>query len=270
MGNVIEDPKESKTMSRKEEIENYKKHVKAISNDKDIIPGIHNYCDRWCEKCTYTKYCSVFKMEQIDKVKGSNEDTDLNNQKFWDQLSLTFDATLDMISEEAKKLGIDLDEVAKEELFEQEKPKKSDAEMRSYDYGTKVFKWLKANKAFFESKGQSLLTIGNEKVIPFTEALEVVNWYSIFISAKIHRAFHNSIIDFGDPIQNDNNGSAKIALMGIERSMEALSILIEQIPEKEDEILDFLISLAQIKRKMENQFPDAAKFIRPGFDDEKI
>jgi len=257
-------------MSRKEDIEEYKKRMKEITRDKDIISGIHNYCDRWCEKCTHTKHCSVFKMEQMDKEEWSNEDSDLNNQKFWNKLSITFEATLAMISEEAEKLGIDLDEIAKqanEEQVDQEEPKKSELEIRSVEYGTKIFKWLKANKAFFEKKSQTLLTISEEKATSFTDALDVVNWYSIFISAKINRAFHNPMIDFEDPIQNDNNGSAKIALIGIKRSIEALSLLIEQIQEKEDEILDFLITLAQIKRQMEDQFPDAHKFIRPGFDD---
>lgn len=256
-------------MSRKEDIEKYKKRMKEITRDKDIISGIHNYCDRWCEKCTHTKHCSVFKMEQMDQEEWSKEDTDLNNQKFWDQLSLTFEATLDMITEEAERLGINIDEIAeqaKAEQAEKVEPQKTEVEILSYDYGTKFYKWMKDHKEFFEEKSQTMLSISDEKTIPITEALDVVNWYSIFISAKVQRAFHDPIIEFDDLIQNDNNGSAKIALIGIERSIEALSLLYKELQEKEDEILDFLVMLAKMKKLMEAQFPDAYKFIRPGFD----
>lgn len=121
-------------------------------------------------------------------------------------------------------------------------------------------------RTYFEEKNQILLNISEKKVIPLAEALDVVNWYSIFISAKVYRAFQDPIIEFDDPIQNDNNGSAKIALIGIERSIEALSLLYKELTEKEDEILNFLVMLAKTKKLIEAKFPDAYQFIRPGFD----
>jgi len=257
-------------MSKKEDIERYKKRITEITSGDNIIPGIHNYCDRWCEKCTHTKHCSVFQMEQMEKEENGKDVSDLSNKEFWDKLSLTFAATLSMITEEAERLGIEMDEVAeqaKKEPFEEEKRPKSEVEIISYDYGTRIFEWLKTNNEYFKEKSQTMLTISEEKAIPIVEALDVVNWYSIFISAKVHRAFHDPIIEFDDPIQNDNNGSAKIALIGIERSIESLSLLYKELKEKEDEILDFLVMLAKTKKLMEASFPDAHQFIRPGFDE---
>lgn len=253
-------------MSKKEDIERYKKRIREITSGDDIIPGIHNYCDRWCEKCTHSTHCSVFKMEQMEKEENGKEDSDLSNREFWDKLSLTFAASLDMVSEEAERLGIDLAVQVEEDLFEEEEHQKSEAEIFSFNYGTQIFKWLKANRTYFEEKNQILLNISEKKVIPLAEALDVVNWYSIFISAKVYRAFQDPIIEFDDPIQNDNNGSAKIALIGIERSIEALSLLYKELTEKEDEILNFLVMLAKTKKLIEAKFPDAYQFIRPGFD----
>ena len=31
----------------------------------DFIPGIYNYCDRWCERCLYTDRCRTFAMEKV-------------------------------------------------------------------------------------------------------------------------------------------------------------------------------------------------------------
>ena len=32
-----------------------------------FIPGIYNYCDRWCERCPLTARCRVFAMEEVRK-----------------------------------------------------------------------------------------------------------------------------------------------------------------------------------------------------------
>jgi len=32
--------------------------------EENFIPGIYNYCDRWCERCLYTDRCRVFVMEK--------------------------------------------------------------------------------------------------------------------------------------------------------------------------------------------------------------
>lgn len=29
--------------------------------DPKLIPGIHNYCHRWCERCPFTERCAVFR-----------------------------------------------------------------------------------------------------------------------------------------------------------------------------------------------------------------
>ncbi|MCB0550950.1 MAG: hypothetical protein KDD19_25495 [Phaeodactylibacter sp.] len=28
------------------------------------IPGIYNYCDRWCERCSFTSRCLLYAQEQ--------------------------------------------------------------------------------------------------------------------------------------------------------------------------------------------------------------
>lgn len=35
-----------------------------LENRDHLISGIHNYCERWCEKCSFTSRCAVYEMEE--------------------------------------------------------------------------------------------------------------------------------------------------------------------------------------------------------------
>ena len=65
----------------------------------------------------------------------------------------------------------------------------------------------------------------------------------------------------------DADGSAKVALIGIDRSLAAWAALRSHFPDQEDAILDFLLRLARIRRQAEKLFPNARAFVRPGFDE---
>jgi hypothetical protein len=67
--------------------------------------------------------------------------------------------------------------------------------------------------------------------------------------------------------ERDSIGSAKIALIGIDRSIGAWGKLQEHFPERTDSILDILIYLDRLRRRLEQLFPQAINFKRPGFDD---
>ena len=70
-----------------------------------------------------------------------------------------------------------------------------------------------------------------------------------------------------DDIQSDANGSAKVALLGMERSLGAWAVLHQELPEEQDVILDFLVLLQKIRRLVLVAFPNAMAFRRVGFDD---
>ena len=71
-----------------------------------------------------------------------------------------------------------------------------------------------------------------------------------------------------DPVQNDSNGSAKIALVAIDRSIAAWGVLYAQLPDLEDSILDILSHLERLRKALERAKPQARQFVRPGFDTE--
>jgi len=42
----------------------------ADSDDQGFIPGVYNYCDRWCERCPFASRCRVYAMEMTIRIDG--------------------------------------------------------------------------------------------------------------------------------------------------------------------------------------------------------
>jgi len=63
----------------------------------------------------------------------------------------------------------------------------------------------------------------------------------------------------------DANGSAKVALLGLERPIAAWATLRRRFPDHEDIVLA-LGTLKRLPRQVEASFPNARAFRRPGFD----
>lgn len=241
--------------------EEYRKKLEQLGKRKDLISGVHNYCDRWCERCPFTSRCGSFALSE--GFNDDQENNDIENEKFWDDLSMMFEATFDMLMEKADELGIDLNNLDDVEYKHEEV--ENDATKISKDYSIKITNWLRENNNKYVEAAEQLLIIDEKEVFKLKDAIEVIQWYSIFISAKVHRAFMDYGID--DEDNYDNLGSAKIALIAIDRSIAALGYLLEKMHEHEDDILNFLAKLSKIKKYVLNSFPKAMDFKRPGFDD---
>ena len=252
--------------------EQYKKTLLDLAKSGRFIPGIYNYCDRWCERCTMTSKCLTFNHEQAMKEGTTDPETnDINNEKFWENLRLSFQVTFELLEEDAKRFGIDLNDLPDMEI---KKPEEKPVEKLAQKYSRKMLKWLQANNENLKIKAEQLLITGYDemKAVKFADAWEVVQWYSVFIAAKVHRAhfeLDERLEDEEDEynVFSDNLGSAKIAIIAIERSIRALSAMYSAMPENEDDYLQFLSILSKIKKLMIETFPTAMDFKRPGFDD---
>jgi hypothetical protein len=103
--------------------ERYKNSLLALVGSGKFIPGIYNYCDRWYERCTMTAKCLTFAQELAAKEEATDPETnDINNEKFWESISLSFRVTLELLQEEAKRRGIDLDNLPEVERKKPEMP----------------------------------------------------------------------------------------------------------------------------------------------------
>jgi len=252
-------------------------------SNPDNIPGIHNYCDRWCERCYFTSRCAVY--ENTNDL--SPEENDINNKAFWDRISENFANAAMMIKEAAKKHGIDLDNIPEEETREHEKREKSlELQAKKHPLGKISLQYLTAAKKLLDNdeilkeKKEELISqmemgIRSEKqtiddAATIKDCIEVIQWYLFFIHVKFQRALHGKLDgeEFSEEhdFPKDSDGSAKIALIATDRSVEAWIKLLQLLPGHEDEIIPLLALLQKIKKIGETEFPDARKFVRPGFD----
>lgn len=82
--------------------------------------------------------------------------------------------------------------------------------------------------------------------------------------------FIPGIYNYGDHMegmQEDANGSAKVAIIGIERSVAAWATVLARFLDHEDAIFS-LTTLKRLLRRVDAAFPNARAFRRPGFDAE--
>lgn len=272
-----------------------KKELRELAANRDFISGIYNYCDRWCERCPFTARCLVYATEKAADVSDDPEVHDINNAKFWSRLESIFQETHEMILEWAQEAGLDLETLEAEAAQDDHEQQRDDAKQHELSlsarrYAEMVERWFGEEFAVEQNvhddtTGKSKST---EEDIDVSDAIEVVRWYQFFVAAKVFRALmarDRPVIDeellkdslagaeLDDdeaPIEalgEDSDGSAKIALIAIDRSSSAWRILQSSLPEKADSIVPMLVELERLRRATEQIFPQARDFIRPGFDE---
>jgi len=258
-----------------------KEYIKKLAEDPRFIPGVYNYCDRWCERCPLTSRCMNFALseEQFNEPQAR----DINNKVFWQKLSEVFQTTLEMVRETAQEMGIDIDSIDREEIAKQQEQVHKTAKEQPYclaalSYIKKVDSWFDSNKGLLEDKADELQTVSLasipgtrpvDEAVSINDCLEVVRWYQHQIYVKLCRSASGMIRGEFEHLEyslQDANGSAKVAIIGIERSIAAWGSLLNHFPQQEHTILDLLVNLKRLMRQAEAAFPDARAFVRPGFD----
>ncbi len=251
-----------------------------------FIAGIYNYCDRWCERCTFTSRCRNY--ESTSNL--SPEQLDISNKAFWDNISSNFQEAFRLLQKAGEKHGIDLSKPLTEEediaYREREAFLKTAAKQHPFSklckqYQKLVMPFVKKSDADFVDKTRELVShlhlgIKSEEDVVYTVAdigdcFEIIQWYLFFIDAKLQRALHGKFEgedwEEDNGYQKDSEGSAKIALIAMERSIGAWTRLYNLLPSSEDVALKSLALLQQMQQKAKEEFPKAMQFKRPGFDD---
>ncbi|MGA2092401.1 MAG: hypothetical protein ABSH16_03200 [Sedimentisphaerales bacterium] len=258
-----------------------KEQLKKLAKDPRFISGIYNYCDRWCERCAFTSRCMNYAM--CEDVPDNVESSDINNKAFWDQMHDIFRVTLEMVKEKAEEMGIDLNAIDHDKFEKQEEQVHKIVEDQPYTktafaYAEMVNKWFDSNKKPLENKAEELLSLAQAEIpgvrpdkdaLKIQDCLEVVRWYQHQIYVKLCRAAGGMIrgeLEDNEYAPEDANGTAKVAIIGIERSISAWGGILNEFADQEPQILKLLVSLKQLLKQVDAAFPDARTFVRPGFD----
>ncbi|MCI0417826.1 MAG: hypothetical protein L0312_01170, partial [Acidobacteria bacterium] len=207
---------------------------------------------------------------------------DINNEAFWKRIHSAFVQAREMLEALAKEHLIELNaedtkQAANEDRRARNKAKNHELSRSAMKYAEMAGEWLESQRPLLEEKEKLLnrrLGVALDSDSPAIEAaaiihsLEVVQWYQHQIYVKLARALtrYPGDEDFEDPVQNDTHGSIKVALIGMERSIAAWVELHNQLPDPERKIVALLVHLNRLRQRTEALFPNARRFIRPGFD----
>jgi hypothetical protein len=246
-----------------------------MAGNPEFISGIYNYCDRWCERCPFTSRCLVYAQEKEDED-DSPESRDINNEAFWLKLGSIFQETRALIEEWAKEAGVDLNEIDEEEVGVRQKRRDRAARNRlavaGKEYASSVTEWFTEFDQTISASDLEINENDADLTQQFQDAREVIHWYQYQIAVKTMRALSSQSDEKADgfdiePEWRDSDGSAKVALIGIDRSISAWRIVQLCLPERAEVVVPLILQLEQLRHRTEKRFPRARDFIRPGFDE---
>lgn len=247
-----------------------------MKRDK-YIPGIYNYCDRWCERCPLRHKCYLYAKEQkrIAKHKAKGEDPYDWNIVMQD-VKENFDETLKLLHKTAEEQGIDLNTLPEEEYKEYD-PDNHPLMKVANTYLKMAQKFLKKLQQTIQTEGVDLTK--RVEIIPSAKgdigtlrkvvsSYEVISWYHTLIPVKIHRALQSKMeIEADEFAQSDADASAKIAYIGIIKSIDALELIYNWNEDLQDSALALLVEINKLRKGIDKEFPGHRTFKRPEFDD---
>ncbi len=248
---------------------------------------MHNYCNRWCERCPLGHRCAI------------NASRNTYVDEFEQALNL-LDSPLD--SGEKEALEEEASESAGQEEFtdyasyfpalEEDQDFDEEFERRQTELKDRIdshpLRELSVQAAHcVEMVCERLQALLRDRPPPETDGLswrqvieaekeeqqlnnflDVLRWYRFPLEVKTRRALSGLLDDEEDEdeVQNDWNGSAKVVKIAIQHCAGAGRKLLEMEPRLEDDLFLLLGQLQDFESALDDTFPHAAEFIRPGFD----
>jgi hypothetical protein len=220
-----------------------------------FIVGIHNYCDSWCETCAFTSRCRVF--ADVAEVEASLDPqlqalvntplprSDDPPPPGWMTELIDEMNTASTAPDRARPAVPRRTPVPAAHLALRE---------RSRTYCEQVHEWLRIRDGFSISAP--------------ADPRAVIAWFHTLIPAKIARAVIG--LTEHDPVRDwpaDYDGSAKVALIGLDRSHVAWLQIVESGFAPYKDVARFIADVVWLGEALEQAFPEARAFVRPGFDE---
>ncbi|MBO0950027.1 hypothetical protein [Fibrella forsythiae] len=247
----------------------------------DLIPGIYNYCDSWCERCPLTNRCRSFQLQQESGIKAPDPNTSLVEQltealnmtkQYIDTLHKASSSFLPATPSSDEKMT--LEEAV---LNRRHQTKDHPVATLATSYLKQTGSWLLIEKGLLERAGQQQLRdvqLGirteDEAMILLNnlrDAYEQIRWYRTLIPVKTKAALRAVEEQTDDEyLLSYYDGKAKLVLVSIDQSLKAWQTVMAYYPETTDDLLNTLSILSRLGRQIEMLFPNARAFKRPGLD----
>jgi hypothetical protein len=256
-----------------------------MPTDKGFIPGIYNYCDRWCERCAHTSRCRVFRdserMKQRHRREGKDPDT---IDVALEDVARNFQKVRRMLERFAEAEGLDLDAIVAEggedlacqraERDALKHPVMQSAQ-RYTDLAAPLLERLRPllNDALDNTRQRAeFMDVAAEAdtLAVVRNAFEVLSWDHMLVSVKIRRAVEGKLEadqeadELGREFHlQDAAGSAHVARKCLGRDMVALTRIYEWHGELRDAVIELLTTAERTRRALEAEIPECVEFAWP-------
>jgi hypothetical protein len=226
----------------------------AVANPAEapMIPGVYNYCDDWCEYCPVTARCRSYRLRQSMEARFKDNPTPPSDVA--DVVTFTKEvARADGLTTPALDAQLAGDPDGEYSLAPADEP-----------LARQALAYAVATELLLTKLGwrpPDTLLLGSDP-----PPQNVIMWYHLFLAMKVRRALvgaHRA--DRGHPhALDDARGSAKIALISIDRSREAL----RKVAKGEVRTIarQLVLMLDMLETGLEARVPGARAFVRVGLD----
>jgi hypothetical protein len=232
--------------------------VAVLATEPALIPGIYQMCDQWCMYCRATDQCLAFRSTNARDVNGVFDPVgDADDERVGGGLALLkvlADAEGHALAPEVEALVLG-DRDRQRAVFTLDDP----LERLGRSYMSLAEAYLRSRSDF-----PPRLVWRDAGPTP----IEQLTWYHVLAPARVFRA----ILCAAEAARGvagrhrDTLSAAKVALIGIDRSMTALTAIRGEDDDPRLELLEG--RLQRLRDGVEDRFPDARQFIRPGLDED--
>jgi hypothetical protein len=236
----------------------------------EFIEDMHLFCDRWCSHCGMTAQCRAVTTDTpggFEPVQTADAAAGL-----FQFMSVQFQKSARLWEGRAVVCGADTTTPPPRRSHEH--PLFVDAQC----YAALVGEWFHAEEPWFEGRHKALEV--HERIgmphASFADAMQeirgaaqAIGWYQFEIAAKLQRAVETvecPIADSRNSTRPTVDGLAKAALVAIDRSIQAWLRLKRYRADIPDSIFPLLVQLDHLRRAVDDMFPEARFFVRPGLD----
>ena len=235
-------------------------------DDSRIILSIFNYCDRRCERCTFTERCTLFK--DLRKYEHQHP-----NRGPFEQARDRFQDVFRLLEQWCEREGIDFDELRRQAHSDQ-----SVGTIEGRDASVRADPLQKIATTYTHAALKLVDALAAARALrawppDVAEAIDTIAWHAGLVSSKTYRALigfaeRGGLPEEDDLGQSDWNGSAKVVRLIIAESKDAWFKVMRAGGAADDSPLTELVSLLErLDAGLAERFPRAMEFIRPGFDE---
>lgn len=225
------------------------------ATDPNLIPGVYNACDQWCDYCPVTERCLVFRCQ-----------SDAGNGDVYESVGEAILASMTLLKNCLEAEGIKAPEELLRRLGDDPDARLTYVPLDD-GLGRMAKHYAVLATAFLMTTDHPPLTRRFPRHEHGPTPFEIFVFYHVLIGVKICRA----IVGAAEAARTgsaaaraDSDASAKVALIGIDRSCEALQVM--TLDDVGPRIEHMQRHLARLRRETESRFPAARAFVRPGLD----